>query len=179
MHQVPAPEERLQVLATELAAEHRACEAALQSTLAHAIRAGELLQEAKALVRHGEWLSWLAAHFEGSVRTAQAYMRVATHRAELEAKYAGTAHPSLASALEQLAAGAAVDPAVREFGREVHRFAQSVAEILPRIHHIPAADRDPMANRGFLCQGLAGARAVVVQAEHVLAAMETRLSTTD
>ena len=38
--------------------------------------AGELLSEAKAKLGHGDWLPWLEANCEVSVRTAQAYMRV-------------------------------------------------------------------------------------------------------
>lgn len=67
----------LDALAVELAQEHRACERAMRSTLAHAVRAGELLAEAKSQVPHGEWGRWLEDNFAGSARTAQTYMRVA------------------------------------------------------------------------------------------------------
>jgi len=73
----------LTTLATAINDEHRACVQALRAGLAHAIRAGELLIEAKAAVAHGEWLPWLSSHFEGSERTAQAYMRVARGATEL------------------------------------------------------------------------------------------------
>jgi hypothetical protein len=71
-----APAE-LATLAAAINQEHRLCEGALRAGLAHAVRAGELLMQAKALCAHGAWLPWLAANFEGSERTAQAYMRVA------------------------------------------------------------------------------------------------------
>jgi predicted transcriptional regulator len=48
-------EKSLGKLAEEINAEHRACEAALRSGLRHAVRAGELLTEAKGQVKHGEW----------------------------------------------------------------------------------------------------------------------------
>ena len=49
-----------------------------QSALGHAIRAGELLAEQKASLKHGEWLPWLAQHVPGlSDRMARNYMRVA------------------------------------------------------------------------------------------------------
>ncbi len=67
----------LTTLADEINAEHRACDEALRSGLAHAVRAGELLTEAKSRVRHGEWGRWLEENFEGSARSAQAYMKVA------------------------------------------------------------------------------------------------------
>ena len=43
-------------LAARIKAEHEATDAALKSSVQHAIRAGELLLEAKVLVKHGEWL---------------------------------------------------------------------------------------------------------------------------
>jgi hypothetical protein len=100
---LPAPEGRLDAIAQELSAEHRACEAALRSSLAHAIRAGELLHEAKALCTHGAWLPWLAANFEGSERTAQLYMRVATNAPLLAAKGATVADLTLREAAHLLA----------------------------------------------------------------------------
>jgi hypothetical protein len=77
-------EKRLGKLAEEINAEHRACEAALRSGLRHAVRAGELLTEAKGQVKHGEWGTWLSANFGGSERTAQAYMRVFREMPKLE-----------------------------------------------------------------------------------------------
>lgn len=71
-------------LATAINDEHRAACDAMSSGLAHAIRAGELLIEARAAVPHGSWLPWLHDHFEGSERTAQVYMRLARHGATLE-----------------------------------------------------------------------------------------------
>jgi len=55
----------LENLADKINAEHRACDAALRSGLAHALKAGELLVEAKTHTRHGEWgnpLMGLPAH---------------------------------------------------------------------------------------------------------------------
>ncbi len=69
-------EKSLGNLAEEINAEHRACDDALRSGLQHAVNAGGLLTEAKERVNHGEWGSWLADNFEGSARTAQAYMKV-------------------------------------------------------------------------------------------------------
>lgn len=50
-----------------------------RSAVEHAIRAGDLLIEAKAQVRHGEWLPWLAENFPASERLAQSYMRLAAN----------------------------------------------------------------------------------------------------
>jgi hypothetical protein len=72
---------RLSVLADELGQEVRAAEDAARDAVSHAIRVGELLTEAKSLVKHGEWLPWLAANFPGSERTAQTWMRLASNSA--------------------------------------------------------------------------------------------------
>ena len=77
MNTALTPADTLPALAQQINGEHRQCEEAIGAAVQHAIRAGELLVEAKALCQHGEWLSWLGANFEGSERTAQAYMRVA------------------------------------------------------------------------------------------------------
>lgn len=66
-------------LADEIRVEHAACEAAMSSTVQHAIRAGELLTAAKAQVAHGEWLPWLAENFEFTRRTASTYMACASN----------------------------------------------------------------------------------------------------
>jgi hypothetical protein len=82
-------------------AEHRACEEAVGAALGHAINAGELLTEAKAGVAHGSWGAWLAENFEGSERTAQAYMKVYRRRDEIRN---GAADLSLRGALKELEA---------------------------------------------------------------------------
>ncbi len=74
----------LSTLAEQINAEHRQVETALTSGLEHARRAGELLRQAKAQCRHGEWSGWLAENFESSERTAEGYMRIAKHWPQLE-----------------------------------------------------------------------------------------------
>jgi Protein of unknown function (DUF3102) len=64
-------------LAARIRAEHKAASKALKASVVHAIKAGELLLEAKRTVAHGEWLGWLQANCEIPERTAQAYMRLA------------------------------------------------------------------------------------------------------
>jgi len=72
----------LDCLARRIDAELGAVATALCSALAHAIAAGELLIEAKAKVRHGQWLRWLAAH-KFPQRTATHYMELARRRDDL------------------------------------------------------------------------------------------------
>ena len=71
------PEATLDDLATAINDEHRQAEAAMNTGLQHALEAGRLLLEAKALCAHGQWLPWVADNFEGSIRTSQCYTRLA------------------------------------------------------------------------------------------------------
>jgi hypothetical protein len=95
--------ERLNTLATHINEEHRRCETAFRSGVEHALKAGELLLEAKDSVPHGSWGAWLADNFEGSARTAQAYMRVARARKQFEdPKTQRVADLSLREAIKEL-----------------------------------------------------------------------------
>jgi Protein of unknown function (DUF3102) len=89
-------------LAAGINTEHRACQAAITSALTHALRAGALLVRAKQRLPHGSWGAWLAYNFQGSDRTARAYMMVSKRRAELEAKRQSSADMSLDEALRVL-----------------------------------------------------------------------------
>src|SRR5215210_6325913 len=70
----------LPAIAKELRGEVEQAEQHWQSAVRHAVRAGELLTEAKGQVKHGEWLPWLEENFPGSERTARNYMRFAANR---------------------------------------------------------------------------------------------------
>jgi len=100
-------EESLGKLADEINTEHRRCEEAVSSALEHAIRAGELLAQAKESVPHGSWGTWLAEHFEGSERTAQAYTRLYRRRDEIRSTVADL---SVRGALAVLAAPSSSEP---------------------------------------------------------------------
>lgn len=90
----------------QINAEHHACEAAVRSALKHAVRCGALLEEQKATVNHGGWQRWLEENFDGSVRTAQVYMRLSRNREAVEeaAQAQSSAHLSIDGALRALAA---------------------------------------------------------------------------
>jgi len=91
-------------LAARIRLEHYAAAEKLSEALRHAMAAGDLLIEAKALVQHGQWLPWLKDHVDISERTAQLYMRVAKNRAEIEAqKRNDVADLSLGEAMALLA----------------------------------------------------------------------------
>lgn len=72
---------RLPALAADIRVAHAGVLAARKSRTQRAIEAGRALIEAKALVQHGLWLSWLRQHCDLSERVAQLYMRAARHTA--------------------------------------------------------------------------------------------------
>lgn len=81
----PALSNSLCDLAARFKVEHRACIDAMRDSVAHAIAAGEILIEAKAQLKHGQWLPWLKEHCgDVAERTAQLYMRAAKNRATIE-----------------------------------------------------------------------------------------------
>ena len=93
----------LDALADKINTEHEACHASMQKGLEHALKAGELLLEAKAGLPHGEWLPWLGENCPDiSERTAQRYMRIAENGDELEAKSATVADLTIRAAEEAL-----------------------------------------------------------------------------
>ena len=97
--------EHLDGLAKRINEEHKRCEGAVNAALEHAMNAGDLLLEAKDTSPHGTWQGWLEGNFAGSVRTAQAYMRVASRRDEVEAAKTQSSAPlSLDGALRALSA---------------------------------------------------------------------------
>jgi hypothetical protein len=67
---------RLPVLAAEIKIAHAGVKSAAKVAAEHAIEAGQALIEAKALLKHGEWLPWLKEHLGFSDRTAQLYMKI-------------------------------------------------------------------------------------------------------
>lgn len=102
----PAPERALQVVEPQLATlaqcineEHAAVGAATAKAGEHAYRAGELLLKVKAELKHKQFTPWLEENFAGSVRTAQAYMRVADKLPNAQS----AAGLSIDSALKRLA----------------------------------------------------------------------------
>ena len=90
-------------LAQRINTEAEAAHAAVRKGLEHALKAGELLIEAKAVVPHGQWLPWLEANCTVAERSAQLYMRVARERGKLSGESAGLADLTLEQAAERLA----------------------------------------------------------------------------
>jgi hypothetical protein len=94
----------LTILADRIKAAHAAVGTALQ----HALDAGCALLKAKRLVPHGGWLPWIEDHCGISVRTAQAYMRLANEDEQLIAPdedqiRSSVAHLSVRAAVKKVA----------------------------------------------------------------------------
>jgi hypothetical protein len=75
----PAFSNSLTDLAARIRVEHEACDAALKRGLQHAVAAGKLLIEAKAQLKHGQWLPWLREHCGIPERSARRYMQIAPY----------------------------------------------------------------------------------------------------
>lgn len=67
-------------LAVLASIEHAAYETTQRAALSHAVAAGEALIEAKARLKHGEWLPWVRDNLDFSERTASRYMTIASNR---------------------------------------------------------------------------------------------------
>lgn len=70
-----------------------------------AIRAGGLLMEQRNTVEHGQWESWVRAHFSFTPRTASNYMRIYRERDQIKSANVS----DLADAYELLVEPAAMD----------------------------------------------------------------------
>ena len=57
---------------------------AVRMTLDKAIRIGELLVKCKADIPHGEWMQWMKDNLEFSRFSAERYMKVYEHKAEVK-----------------------------------------------------------------------------------------------
>ena len=66
----------LQELETEIQNEYTLFLSTARTSLAHARRIGQLLNQAKSHVRHGEWLKWLDKHALCK-RSASSFMKIA------------------------------------------------------------------------------------------------------
>jgi hypothetical protein len=71
-------------LAARIRSEHEAATGAMRRSLEHGMAAGELLLEAKAQLKHGQWGPWLTEHCAIPYSTAALYMKLARRRSEIE-----------------------------------------------------------------------------------------------
>jgi hypothetical protein len=117
-------------LAKQINQEHNECESAFKAGVQHALNAGELLIQAKALCHHGEWGRWLKDNCQFSERTAQAYMRVARELPGLDGdKAQRVAEMSFRETLALLA-----EPQeVKDFGPEVALYTAELEGIMATL----------------------------------------------
>jgi hypothetical protein len=93
-------------LAQRITTEHQGIMGAKRNIVERAMKAGDLLIQAKAKAGHGNWLNWLKTNCAGiSERTANVYMKLAEGRATIEEKLksAATADLTINEALRSLA----------------------------------------------------------------------------
>ena len=89
-------------LATRINEKYREVEGLARSTLKSAIELGQMLQEKKSALPHGEWGRWVKAYFEGSERQAQRYMQVYAERDKLLANATRVSEMSLREGLRAI-----------------------------------------------------------------------------
>ena len=92
-----------QDLATNINAEHAAAVGAAHTALEHALEVGRLLTEAKASVRHGEWVAWITENLTFDRTQASRYMKLFRDR-ELLPNDERAHHFSLTGALRAIRA---------------------------------------------------------------------------
>jgi len=71
---------RLPALAKKIEGHHKAVYGALGYVLDRAMKCGDCLIEAKALVKHGEWMDWMKENVSFSQTQANKYMTLANNR---------------------------------------------------------------------------------------------------
>jgi len=90
-------------LATRINEAYEAVASAQKGTLEYAIKTGELLQEAKNKVKHGEWSKWLELNCPNiPARTATDYMKLAEQQAHIGPNRQRAADLSIRSALRSI-----------------------------------------------------------------------------
>jgi hypothetical protein len=90
-------------LAVRINEAYEALASAQKGTLEYAIKAGELLQEAKKKVEHGGWSKWLERNCPNiPARTATDYMKLAEHQSCLDPNRQRAADLSMRGALRAI-----------------------------------------------------------------------------
>jgi DUF3102 family protein len=108
-------------IAARILIEHNAAATALEHCLTHAIAAGDLLIQAKDQVPHGSWLPWLHDNCEMSVRGAQAYMKLARGKEQIEQIRRQSEHLTLKQGLAVLSKPPLPAPVIPEKYAELCR----------------------------------------------------------
>jgi Protein of unknown function (DUF3102) len=98
-----ARELRLDELAQRIVEELDHVKNSARRTLEHALAAGDLLTDANAKTKHGEWETWVREECGIPERTASMYMKLARGRKAIEAEIGNVADLSIRGALRLLA----------------------------------------------------------------------------
>jgi len=116
----------------------------LHAALVAAWKAGKLLTDEKKRVRHamgaGAWLHWLEQNFQGSPRTAQKYMRLATMADSVEA----FAELSLRQVYFRL--GIATEPKTRGAAERLGQLPEHLSLANQLLLSLATLDEDSMAS---------------------------------
>lgn len=81
-----APPSALEELASKIRMKHRDMLTQFKTSVTTAIEVGELLEEAKARVKHGNFEAWVKDHCQFSYRSARRYMGMAKNKTKLLAQ---------------------------------------------------------------------------------------------
>lgn len=119
--------------------------AAALDAVTHAIAAGELLAQVKAVTEHGAWLPYLAT-LSITARQAQRFMRVAAHREQLGNATRET-HLSLRDALARIAQPQPKTPPVITTLNAGHGIVYQTKAFVAWIEPIKPADNRPAGTR--------------------------------
>jgi len=90
---------RLQQLADDINTQFGLARDHWAESVKYAIKVGELLIDAKAAVRHGEWEKWVEDNCPFKIRSAQGYMKAARNKEKAQA----LAHLGVEKVLKELA----------------------------------------------------------------------------
>jgi hypothetical protein len=85
--------------------EHEAILDGFTKMVTHAIRCGELLIEAKAIIPYGEWEDWVGDNCKFAMTTARGYMRLAELSSEERQRVAGLSLRDALEAIRKVKAG--------------------------------------------------------------------------
>lgn len=120
----------LLALSTEANLEADRADECAREAVNHAVRAGALLLQAKTQIVHGGWCNWLAANWQRSERTAQAYMRLATELPRLDPEKAQrVADLSLRDALKAISAPKPEEPTDLTLLQKLHDVTDELARL--------------------------------------------------
>src|SRR5262245_41201892 len=103
-------------LARQISAAHGEAIEAARTSLDRGMKAGDLLLKVKGALPHGKFGPWVEANCPFSVRTAQAYMRVAIAREKLQAENPETIAEALTSLAGPKAQSTALLPGPADVG---------------------------------------------------------------